>query len=307
MAKRIAILLCGRHKMFGICKDRIMSEFDKLSAHGIEYDVYAHVWNDDFDKISQKMLGKALHGVRDTLVTEEERVTEAKQYILDRIKPLKNPATVDKLLQDCVTTRSNYAEIVHQWAADLINPDLKLDAITDPMLYISYISQITSIQQALQLAVSQGIHYDAIIKWRYDLIPHVNADKFAENISPVDDIINFQAFDPREFSKLCDYFFIVNHATAERLAEGLIDEFKLRMFESVKYQIAHPEYSVFENIMYRTMLGLKIKARSTPESAINSIICRPGANPNSSIEQLHYYNEHVWPNRGLPWELRIKK
>lgn len=278
-------MFVGRSDKFSFICDRLRTSFE---SSGHKYYYFGHTWNDDFfplnrdDDISE--LRKKIFNV-DTRIIEEcfpfdGFETSSYNFLLDKIEEL----------------------------------DFKLPRLKT--MFLSYVAQFFSLYKASELtfdfANSHNIKYDAVIKWRYDLLSdniNLSFDYVTDNVLYVDNLGSDVGIN--------DQYFYGSSETMRQICNGcnkFIELFLDSLYyvylsghelDTIKKLVEQDKIMYCEKIFKNMCLSLipDITFNSEPKNLLHTCLVKTGSDPSWSVEQLKDYVEHQWD--GMGWDNNI--
>lgn len=285
MKKNIAVLFVGRSNLFPKVSRRIKSAFDDTN-HNIFY--FGHTWLDDFMPIDRN---DSVDDLRGKLFSKDVEI-------------IKNSLNFHDL------KTSSYNEML-----DLIEkvdygvPRLKT-------MFLSYVSQFYSLQHAINAAIKfaeiNNIQYDAVIKWRYDLVvDNVKLDfnDLHENMLYVDNFSSNIAIN--------DQYFYGTYNTMKTLCNNpgvflniflnaVYSVYKQNHDHSTIEKLVNEDKVMFSERMFKEMcchLINDIKFVNERRRLIYCCLIKDGADPTWSIPQLENFLSNNW--EGFGWDNRV--
>lgn len=314
---KIALLFTGRSNNF----NHAAAYLGKVFNHVFDtVDIFAHDWDDDFRRmIDNKNLP---NGTAPTV-----------DFMSNYLIPKKN-TNVFPLLQKCfdsntIKYRSTSQKEMIELAAVKSNQQLDNNTVqvNDFLFYIMSIAQLASYNSALELwkdhVTETGERYDAVIRWRYDLlIPHISHTTKKLLCSVKDNDVMFPDVQVKN-QMLCDYSWVMNHDTAFNHGSKIYTEFKETLDERYTASPVGKDKSVYkttENMLLVSINRSTMNAIGDPtDGAFSPVIWRTGcATPfidittdqygsvthtNDNIYDIARQARDTWINKG--WNERV--
>lgn len=302
MTKKIAVILVGRHTNSKYTYRRIINEFNALSNFGIEVDFFGHYWSDDFLKFQDAKI----QAIRNELSANRHK--NLYEYYESRLwhkgnnpHPLVNFNKIPILHH----YSDSYRRVLDELRKVVYGPGIHITM--DPTLYIAYIAQSLTISRGFQAysdyCNQHGVEYDAVFKWRWDLLPEFHpwfAHFIDQGILP--DTVHWN--DYTHPNGPCDYHFCVNHSTSQIIVKHFFPTMLQKMNDYVSSGNIPAEGLWFEKVLDDTMASIQLYNGVT--NGIHSAIYRKGADPDAKLRDLTAWEKSHWHDYGNGWETRNK-
>jgi hypothetical protein len=287
--KNIAVLFVGRSNQFPAISGRLKKAFEE-SGH--TYYFFGHTWNDDFLPLDRN----------DDLAVFRQKLISV------------NTDNIKSALPFCKFETSSYNKVL-----DLID-EVNFDIPRLKTMFLAYVAQFYSLNEAAQIAFdfskTYNIHYDAVIKWRFDLAAdsiELLFNDVVENVLYVDTLGSNLGVN--------DQCFYGAYRTMEIICTGYRKFLSIFLESVYRVYYNNPDHNtivklveqdkiMFSERMFRNMccdLVPEITFDDSPDKLIHSCLIKEGCDPTWSIKQLEYYNNNTWDGQGWDNKILINK
>jgi hypothetical protein len=300
MTKKIAVILVGRHTNSKFTYRRIMDEFNALSKYGIEVDFFGHYWTDDFRKFQD---AKIIDLRNELGADSHKKLYEYYESRLWSKGSNPHPLITHNRIPIVNHYSDSYKSVLTELYKVIYGPGIHITI--DPTLYIAYVAQALTISRGFQAysdyCNTHGVEYDAVFKWRWDLLP-----EFQPSIEPflrqgiLTDTVHWN--DYRVPTGPCDYHFCVNHSTSQTIVKHFFPAMLQIMNDYISTGNMPEEGLWFEKILDTVMQSMGLSNGVTKGMA--SAIYRRGADPNAKLPDLTKWEREHWHDYGNGWEHR---